>query len=85
MRLRLQLSFTGDRGPSPAGTRPIEGADVNTQMKVGAYLVGLAVVFAAAVGLGRAVGPVGPAGDPAQLPAETEIGHGGMDMDGRGG
>lgn len=55
---------------------------MNTSMKVGAYLVGLAVVFAVAVGIGGVVGPVGPAGDPAQPPAETEVSHGGMDMDG---
>ena len=57
---------------------------MNTSMKVGAYLVGLAVVFAAAAGIGGVVGPVGPAGDPAQQPAETEVSHGGMDMDGDG-
>ena len=77
MRVRLQLSLhrrpeTGREG----------GPEVNTSMKVGAYLVGLAVVFAVAVGIGGVVGPVGPASDPAQPPAETEVIHGGMDMDG---
>lgn len=58
---------------------------MNTSTRVGAYLVGLAVVFLAALGVGSAVGPVGPAGDQPQQPAGTEVGHGGMDMDGDAG
>ena len=56
----------------------------STAAKVGAYLVGLAVVFAAALGIGNAVGPVGPAGDRTESPAE-DAGHDGMDMDGNSG
>lgn len=52
-----------------------------TAATVGAYLVGLAVVFAAALGIGSAVGPVGPAGDGTEAPAQ-DAGHDGMDMDG---
>jgi hypothetical protein len=58
---------------------------VKTPTKVGGYLVGLAVVFVAALGVGSAVGPVGPAGDRPQQPAQTEVGHGGMDVDGDAG
>ena len=58
---------------------------MNTPMKVGAYLTGLAVVFAAAVGIGGVVGPVGPPGDRGQPPAQTEINHGDMDMEGDAG
>ncbi|TFV66523.1 UNVERIFIED_ORG: hypothetical protein E4P37_05880 [Bacillus sp. AZ43] len=54
---------------------------MSTSTRVGAYLAGLAVVFLAALGVGSAVGPVGPAGDQHQQPAGTEVGHGGMDMD----
>ena len=54
----------------------------STAAKVGAYLVGLAVVFAAALGIGTAVGPVGPAGDQTESPARTGVGHDGMEMDG---
>ena len=57
----------------------------STAAKVGAYLVGLAVVFAAALGIGNAVGPVGPAGDRAESPAPDDVGHDGMDMDGGAG
>ena len=53
----------------------------STAAKVGAYLVGLAVVFAAALGIGNAVGPVGPAADRTEAPAQ-DAGHDGMDMDG---
>ena len=51
--------------------------------KVGAYLVGLAVVFAAALGIGSAVGPVGPGADRTESPAPaSDAGHAGMDMNG---
>ena len=53
----------------------------STAAKLGAYLVGLAVVFAAALGIGSAVGPVGPAGDRTEAPAQ-DAGHDGMDMNG---
>ena len=55
---------------------------MKTSTKVGAYLVGLAVVFVAAIGLGSAVGPVGPAGEPVESPAQTDVVHTEMDMDG---
>lgn len=51
----------------------------STVAKVGGYLVGLAVVFAAAFGIGSAVGPIGPAGDRIDAP---DAGHEGMDTDG---
>lgn len=57
----------------------------STAAKVGAYLMGLAVVFAAALGLGSAVGPVGPAGDRTESSAPGDVGHDGMDMDGAAG
>jgi hypothetical protein len=56
----------------------------STTTKVGAYLVGLAVVFAAALGVGSAVGPVGPADDRTESPAH-DVNHDGMDTDGDGG
>ena len=56
-----------------------------TAAKVGAYLVGLGVVFAAARGIGGAVGPVGPTGDQTESPAPGDGGHDGMDMDGDAG
>lgn len=58
---------------------------MNTPTKVGAYVAALVAVFAAAVGIGSAVGPVGPAGDRTQPPAQTDIRHGGMEMDGDAG
>lgn len=55
----------------------------STAAKVGAYLVGLGVVFAAALGIGSAVGPVGPAGDQTESPAPGDgTGMDGMDMGG---
>ena len=54
----------------------------STAAKVGAYLVGLAVVFAAALGIGSAVGPVGPSADRTESPAPADVGHDGMDMNG---
>ena len=54
----------------------------STAAKVGAYLVGLAVVFAASLGIGSAVGPVEPAGGQTESPASNDAGHDGMDMDG---
>lgn len=54
----------------------------STAARVGAYLVGLAVVFATALGIGSAVGPVGPVGDRTESPAESDAGHDGMDTDG---
>jgi hypothetical protein len=58
---------------------------VKTPTKVGAYLTGLAVVFAAALGIGSAVGPVGPAGERTPPPVQTDVDHGVMDMDGDAG
>ena len=56
---------------------------MSTAQKLAAYLGVLAVVFAAAFGVGDVVGPTGPAAD--QSPAvQTGNGHGGMDMDGDG-
>lgn len=54
----------------------------STAAKLGAYLVGLAVVFAAALGIGSAVGAVGPAADRTESPARTDVGRDGMDMSG---
>lgn len=54
----------------------------STAAKVGAYLGGLAVVFAASLGIGSAVGPVGPAGNQTESPAQDDAGHDGMDTDG---
>ena len=54
----------------------------STGAKVGAYLVGLAVVFAAALGIGSAAGPVGPAADRTESPAQDDAGHDGMDLNG---
>ncbi|MCA0143810.1 hypothetical protein [Blastococcus sp. LR1] len=56
---------------------------MNAATKLGAYLAALAVVFAGALAVGNAVGPVGPAADPSPV-VQTEDGHGGMDMDGDG-
>ena len=53
----------------------------STAAKVGAFLVGLAVVFGAALGIGNAVGPVGPEGDRTESPAQ-DAGRDGKDMDG---
>ena len=53
---------------------------MNTPIKVGTYLAGLVVVFAAAAGIGSAVGPVGPAGGQPSPPAQTHVSHTGMDM-----
>lgn len=58
---------------------------MNTATRVGAYLVGLVVVFAAALGLGATVGPVGPAADRTQPAVTTGVDHGDMDMDGGAG
>ena len=55
--------------------------DVNNATKVGGFLAALAVVFVAALGMGSAVGPIGQTAEPTQPPAQTETGHGGMDMD----
>ena len=40
---------------------------MSTPLRLGLFVAGLAVVFAAALGLGRATGPVGPIG-----PAPTD-------------
>ncbi len=53
----------------------------STAAKVGAYVVGLAVAFAAAFGIGSAVGPVGPTADQTESPA-SDADHDGMDMNG---
>jgi hypothetical protein len=58
---------------------------MKTPAKLGAYLAGLAVVFAAALGIGSAVGPVGPAGEGTVSPAQTGVDHGDMTMDGDAG
>ena len=50
---------------------------MNSPAKVGAYLAGLPIVFAAATGLGCVVGPVGPAGDQPPSPAHTDVRHAG--------
>ena len=58
---------------------------MNTPTKLGAYLAGLAVVFAAALGVGTAVGPVGPAADETSRHGDSGTDHGDMDMsDGSG-
>ncbi|GAA4905651.1 hypothetical protein HD597_003181 [Nonomuraea thailandensis] len=54
---------------------------MNTAMKLGSYALGLAVVFGGALGVGKAVGPVGtpPAEDHAAMTAPTasaSAGHG---------
>ena len=52
---------------------------MNTPIKVSSYLAGLIAVFAAAVAIGSAVGPLRPAGDQPTPPAQTHISHTGMD------
>jgi hypothetical protein len=46
---------------------------MNTPLKLGGFALGLVALFGAAVGLGSAVGPVGPAA----ADAAVEMGHGG--------
>lgn len=58
---------------------------MNSTTRIGAYLVGLGIVFAAALGIGNAVGPVGPAADRSQPAVTTGVDHGDMDMDGEAG
>ncbi|HYH25286.1 MAG TPA: hypothetical protein VD834_08085, partial [Blastococcus sp.] len=48
---------------------------MNTPARIAAFALGLIAVFGAAVGVGAAVGPVGPAG--VDAPASTGSGHGG--------
>jgi len=48
---------------------------MNTPARIAAFALGLTAVFGAAVGVGAAVGPVGPAG--VDAPASTGSGHGG--------
>jgi hypothetical protein len=55
--------------------------DMNPTTRIGAYLVGLGIVFAAALGVGNAVGPVGPAADRTQPAVTTDVDHGDMEMD----
>lgn len=55
---------------------------MSTRNRVGAYLVGLAVVFIGALGLGNAVDPVGPAAGRTEAPAQPDVDHGDMDMNG---
>ena len=43
-------------------------------LRLGLFVAALAVVFVAAVGVGRATGPVGPVG-PAPTPTETHPTH----------
>ena len=56
--------------------------DMSTRNRVGAYLVGLAVVFIGALGLGTAVEPVGPAAERIEAPAPPDVDHSDMDMNG---
>ena len=53
---------------------------MNTATKIALFLAALAVIFGIALGVGSIVGPVGPAADPVEQPAQTEVDHGGMDM-----
>ncbi len=49
---------------------------MNTLTRLGVFVVGLAVVFAAAVGIGNAVGPIGTAGVPTQdTDHQTDMPH----------
>lgn len=48
---------------------------MTTAIRVGAYLVVLAGVFASAVGIGNAVGPIGQPADRTRPPPQTEVGH----------
>ena len=41
-----------------------------------------AVIFVGALGLGSVVGPVGPAAEQTDAPAQTDVDHSDMDMDG---
>ena len=52
---------------------------MNTPVKVGTFLASLVAVFAAAAGIGSAVGPVGPDVGQPTAPAQTPVGHTGMD------
>jgi hypothetical protein len=54
---------------------------MSTPTKVAGFLIGLAAVFFAALGVGAAVGPVGLGADQPQ-PATTEDGHAGMGTEG---
>jgi hypothetical protein len=58
---------------------------MNSTARIGAYLVGLGIVFAAALGVGNAVGPVGPAADRTQPAVTTDVHHGDMEMEGGAG
>lgn len=52
--------------------------EMSTPVRIAAFVVGLAVAFAAAVGLGRAVGPLDPETEPAMAGHESAGGeHGG--------
>ncbi|MFD0683828.1 hypothetical protein [Actinomadura fibrosa] len=53
---------------------------MNTATKVGAYVLGLAVVFGGATGVGKAVGPVGATADTGE-----HMAHGESDTHGEGG
>lgn len=54
---------------------------MKTIAKVGGYVTGLGIVFAAAFGVGIAVGPVGPAADRTEPAGQTDPHPGGMDME----
>ena len=53
---------------------------MTTAIRVGAYLVVLAGVFASAVGSSNAVGPIGQPADRTRPPSQTEVGHDGPHM-----
>ena len=51
---------------------------MNATARIGAYLAGLGVIFTAGLGIGAAVGPVGPAADPPR-DVQTNLDHNRMD------
>ncbi|MEU5994394.1 hypothetical protein ABZ806_35935 [Spirillospora sp. NPDC047418] len=50
---------------------------MNSATKVSAYVLGLAVVFGGAAGIGKAAGPIGGAAEMASHEGDTGTGHGG--------
>ncbi len=59
--------------------------DQSSTARIGIHLVGLGIVFAAALGIGNAVGPVGPAADRTPPAVTTGVDHGDTEMDGGAG